>query len=788
MTEWNMKSPGTRLALLDALRVPLVIGVSVVALSASATLLFSGAANAQTNPPFVVGDAYKWPYAVDLSQVTIPGVSLSTTPQVLETNNAASTPVALTVTNALNPNGSPVVQSYSAYEAANGGAANYANGTGANITNVLVDSSGHAVSLANATAAGIDLSGATSLPGGYSWAPLTAQDTADHGAALYKWVSATYSNDTAIAGVAAAPSPVNTVTYQHDAAIAGVAAAPTATGAAASTNASTSYLLTSGGAPVSLASFNTWYGGLTLPQQTALNAAYLGGVAAYNAELATLGATFRAVDGTATEVIGSTPSSGSSGKYLLTSTGAPVSAVAFNNWVQTLTPAQQTALQNAYASGSITAYNAELAALGATWHAVSGTASDPALTASTNYTFQKVTSTDSKTTAVAGGAVFSNATTGQYQASGPGGTVIYDPNGVSAGNYAQTVATAGKTVLSSGQGSITLDATVDPAIIVTNGTAAGTTVIHNGDIFAGTSVNAPTVNATTVNATTVNAGALAVTGLSTTTGIVNTGDIKTTTLHVTGLSTTTGINNTGALNQNGVATFTNGAAANGTTTVTGGLVKVTSPQALDPAAPLGATAGIILNGNVDPLLTVTNGTAAGTTTINNGVLTAGTSLNAPTVNADTGNITTVNSTNVNTTNALIGNAAVTNSLTVSNGANINMGDNVVHGVADPIIGTDAANKRYVDRGLNKAYDGTAIALALSQPIFAPGQTWAVRAGWGGYEGENAGGVTVAGIIGRDWFGGGSTVAIDGGIGFSSNEVAGKAGVTIGFGGGYIPMK
>jgi hypothetical protein len=119
---------------------------------------------------------------------------------------------------------------------------------------------------------------------------------------------------------------------------------------------------------------------------------------------------------------------------------------------------------------------------------------------------------------------------------------------------------------------------------------------------------------------------------------------------------------------------------------------------------------------------------------------------------------------------------------------VNLGNNVVHGIADPLVGTDAANKQYVDRGLNKAYQGTAIALALSQPIFAPGQNWAIRAGWGGYEGENAGGVSVAGIVGRDWFGGGSTVAIDGGIGFSDSVVAGKAGVTVGFGTGFVPLK
>ena len=99
-----------------------------------------------------------------------------------------------------------------------------------------------------------------------------------------------------------------------------------------------------------------------------------------------------------------------------------------------------------------------------------------------------------------------------------------------------------------------------------------------------------------------------------------------------------------------------------------------------------------------------------------------------------------------------------------------MGGNRVQDVGNPLAPTDAANKAYVDRGLRKAYEGTAIALAISQPVFAPGQTFAVRAGWGGYEeNQNAFGLSAAGIIGHGWFGGNSTVALDGGIGFGENN-------------------
>ena len=125
---------------------------------------------------------------------------------------------------------------------------------------------------------------------------------------------------------------------------------------------------------------------------------------------------------------------------------------------------------------------------------------------------------------------------------------------------------------------------------------------------------------------------------------------------------------------------------------------------------------------------------------------------------------------------------------------IDMGGNRVQDVGTPIFGTDAANKAYVDRGLNKAYEGTAIALAISQPIIGPNQTFAIRAGWGNYESENAFGLSAAGIIGRDWFWNGSTVALDGGVGWgSNNSVAGKAGITLAFGPGYaaaapLPLK
>jgi hypothetical protein len=180
--------------------------------------------------------------------------------------------------------------------------------------------------------------------------------------------------------------------------------------------------------------------------------------------------------------------------------------------------------------------------------------------------------------------------------------------------------------------------------------------------------------------------------------------------------------------------------------------------------------------SADPTITVSNWAGTDKTTINNGNITSTGTITAGTA-VNTKNLTATGDTSVH-------NFSVTPNSAVS------MGNNVVHDVAAPIAGTDAANKAYVDKGVNKAYEGTAIALAISQPVFLPGQTFAMRAGWGDYEGQNAFGVSAAGVIAHNTFGYGSTVSLDGGIGVGSysGSVAGKAGVTVGFGGGSAPLK
>jgi trimeric autotransporter adhesin len=353
------------------------------------------------------------------------------------------------------------------------------------------------------------------------------------------------------------------------------------------------------------------------------------------------------------------------------------------------------------------------------WSLVNSSATDPALAASANYTYQGLNNgvvmqgTHATTSYLAGGQINANDK-GQYTAVGAGGMTAVD---TATGN--QSALTPGMLTLTNGanpKAGITLDATVDPVLTVTNGTAAGTTVINNGAVSAGTSVTVGTgVNTTTItgNQTVVTGAAgstygLAVVGNSSAPGTVAVG--------VTG-------------DQIGVVV----ANANGSATV-------------------GATAGGA------PGLAATN--AAGT---------AGVGINGSGIGV------------YNASGA---------QFSVGTNGNIDAHGNQIHDVGTPIAATDATNKAYVDKGLNKAYDGTAIALAISQPVFLPGQTFAMRAGWGDYQGQSAFGVSAAGVIAHNTFGYGSTVSLDGGIGVgtNSNSVAGKAGVTVGFGGGSAPLK
>src|SRR5262249_29475149 len=79
-------------------------------------------------------------------------------------------------------------------------------------------------------------------------------------------------------------------------------------------------------------------------------------------------------------------------------------------------------------------------------------------------------------------------------------------------------------------------------------------------------------------------------------------------------------------------------------------------------------------------------------------------------------------------------------------------------------------------------EGIAIAMAVQQPIFHDGQTFAMNFGYGNFGGTDALGFSAGGIVNKGAFGAGSTVTVHGGLGWGTDNrtVAGRAGVSIGW--------
>jgi hypothetical protein len=237
-----------------------------------------------------------------------------------------------------------------------------------------------------------------------------------------------------------------------------------------------------------------------------------------------------------------------------------------------------------------------------------------------------------------------------------------------------------------------------------------------------------------------------------------------------------GLKVSGPSDLDGLVTFTNSAVAGqGSSTINGGVMVLTNGS--NPAQT------ITLDANADPVFTVSGGTPATTTTIDNGDVTAGGNIKAG------GTLSVGGTATVSGQSFLNGGATISNNLTVSSNTNVDFGGNRLQNVAAPVAPTDAANKAYVDQGnstlnrrVDKAFEGTAMALSLEQPIMLPGQSFAIRGGWGSFEDANAFGVSAAGVLSRNVFGPGTSATLDGGVGVStdSGAVTGKAGVTFGW--------
>jgi len=85
---------------------------------------------------------------------------------------------------------------------------------------------------------------------------------------------------------------------------------------------------------------------------------------------------------------------------------------------------------------------------------------------------------------------------------------------------------------------------------------------------------------------------------------------------------------------------------------------------------------------------------------------------------------------------------------------------------------------------NELAEGIATSVALAQPMLLPGQHFAMRAGWGGFDGANAVGLTAAGVLANNVLKPGyGTLVLDGGVGFGTDDssvVTGRAGVSLGW--------
>jgi hypothetical protein len=80
-------------------------------------------------------------------------------------------------------------------------------------------------------------------------------------------------------------------------------------------------------------------------------------------------------------------------------------------------------------------------------------------------------------------------------------------------------------------------------------------------------------------------------------------------------------------------------------------------------------------------------------------------------------------------------------------------------------------------------EGLAAVVSLAQPVLLPGQHFAMRAGWGGFDGSNAVGFSAAGVVANNLLRpGAGTLVLDGGVGVGTEEgeVVGRAGASFGW--------
>jgi hypothetical protein len=199
-------------------------------------------------------------------------------------------------------------------------------------------------------------------------------------------------------------------------------------------------------------------------------------------------------------------------------------------------------------------------------------------------------------------------------------------------------------------------------------------------------------------------------------------------------------------------------------------------------------------GSTNSTLITTDGTISlhgGSTTIDGASGTISVANGVTRIDGNTGRITTGGGLSVQggtTTDTLTVTGQTTvHNFAVANGSTVSMGGNVVHDVAAPVVGTDAANKAYVDTGLNQLRQedrrlgsGIAMAAAIPHTTVLPGEKIAFGVDWANYDGLNAIGADGAVRLGQ-W----GPVSVQGNAGFATSpdgggRVLGKAGLRFGF--------
>jgi hypothetical protein len=230
-----------------------------------------------------------------------------------------------------------------------------------------------------------------------------------------------------------------------------------------------------------------------------------------------------------------------------------------------------------------------------------------------------------------------------------------------------------------------------------------------------------------------------------------------------------------SIDLNGVATFGAAATFNAGITVTGGTISLGNNRVQNVADPTADT-----DAANKRYVDQENATQQTQIDDNTTRITAAEDVNTAQqaqINQHTNDISTIQTVNANQQLQINQNTATNNTQAIDIAALQGAVGNL-NSTADRL----QTQIDQLDRRDDDLAEGIAISLALDQPFFHAGQTFAINLGWGGYDGQNAVGLTAAGIIDRGGLGPTSTTTLHGGVGAGTGngQVAGKAGLSFGW--------